>query len=180
MMSGSLRRHRHRDRDEDATAFAHNNPSEYDVHDESTKALQPVVEDEENLGRAPSFMQRLRGTASDAIMRIRSPYENLDRPDRPEPLGPRSAVPPPSDTWVDEPRSTTAYLAAAAQREFLAAEGGSTVSPNDERVVALRAAFIAANGPIPAEVEAVFAECVEEKLCTVYHAHMVFDCAPCC
>lgn len=155
MMSGSLRRHRHRDRDEDATAFAHTNPSDYDVQgDESTKALQPVVEDEEGLGRAPSLMQRLRGTASGAMMRIRSPYENLDRP---EPVAVRTNHETP-EGWADEPRSTTAYLAAAAQREFLAAEGVTTVAPDDERVVALRAAFVASNGPIPAEVEAVFAE----------------------
>lgn len=152
MMSNSpLRRHRHKDRDEDATAFAHSTPDSYDLHETT---LQPVAE-EEGLGRSPSLMQRLRGTASGAMMRIRSPYEHLDRPD---PLiNPRPETSFQGDS--EEPRSTTAYLAAAAQREFLASEGVAAVAVDDERVVALREAFIAANGPIPAEVEAVFSEC---------------------
>ncbi len=152
-MSGS--RHRRKDKDEDATAFARGGPFDYaGDYDEDQNKLHPVVEDE-GLGRAPSFLQRLRGTASGAMLRIRSPYENLDRPD--------ALAPPPRGASTDgghayAPRSSTVYLAAAAQREFLASEGGSAVAPDDERLLALRAAFVAANGPIPPDMDAVFAE----------------------
>lgn len=157
-MSGSLRRHRHKDKDEDATAFARGGPFDYSAEygdDEQSKTLQPVAEDEgDGLGRAPSFIQRLRGTASGAMMRIRSPYENLERPD-PALAAPRGLA---GDSGYNAPRSSTAYLAAAAQREFLASEGGGAIAPDDERLLALRAAFVAANGPIPADMDAVFSE----------------------